>query len=85
MFREKDISVSSSQLRGKKPHEVLVCQLHGPVLVGHMNEANVNDEFIINMLNHANMTCLQYILNRTAPLELLIDVHYGALSLCEPL
>ena len=60
LFRERDISVSRSQLSEKKPHEVLVCHMHDPVMFGYMNEANVNDEFIMNKLNHANMTCLKY-------------------------
>jgi hypothetical protein len=32
--------------------------MHDPVLVGHKKEANINDELIMNKLNHANM---QYI------------------------
>ena len=48
---------------------------------------NSNDELI--MLNHVNITCLCIAVYKTtagtAPAELLTDVHYGALSLLEPL
>jgi hypothetical protein len=41
-----------SQFQGlsleKKPREVLVCHMHDPVLVGHMNEANFNDLLIMS-------------------------------------
>ena len=59
----------------------------------HMQEPNVNDELIMNNVNHANITCLckQYFrelkttLNGTAPKELQTDVYSGVLSLLKPL
>jgi hypothetical protein len=55
------------------PREVLVCHMHDPVLVVHMNEAKMNDELIMNKLNHANNLSVYKRTNGTAPGELLID------------
>ena len=48
-----------------------------------MQEPNVNDEFIMNNVNLAVFNTKRT--NVTAPAELPTDMHYGALSLLEPL
>jgi hypothetical protein len=45
---EKGISQFQGLSLEKMPCEVLVCHMHDPVLVGHMKEANINDELIMN-------------------------------------
>ena len=57
---KNDISLSRSQLGENKPCEILVSHIHEPVLVGHMNEANINAELIMN--NEYAKSCKYYFL-----------------------